>query len=81
MKLTMVNFFKKVWAAWKRVGQFIGDIIGRVVLTALYFTVVLPFAVGLRLTSDPLAIKPVTTESFWRSRPEFKDSLEEARRQ
>ncbi|MBI5713094.1 MAG: hypothetical protein HZC38_06675 [Chloroflexi bacterium] len=76
---------KKIWAAWKRFGQFIGDIVGRIVLTLLYFTIVLPFGVGVRLFSDPLKIKrtptPSLTPSFWHPRQSVSNTLEEARRQ
>jgi hypothetical protein len=47
----------RVWRAWKRVGQFIGDWIARVVLTVFYFTLFLPFGIGVRLWGDPLATK------------------------
>lgn len=49
---------KKGWQAWKRIGQAIGDTIARVVLTVFYFTVFMPFALGLRLWGDPLALRP-----------------------
>ena len=29
---------RKVWQAWKRFGQFMGDLVGRLVLTLFYFT-------------------------------------------
>jgi hypothetical protein len=79
--MVILDWLKKAWAAWKKVGHFIGNVVGRVVLTILYFTVVLPFGVGVRLFGDPLAIKPKGGSSFWHHRPEVKDSLEEARRQ
>src|SRR6185503_9025048 len=47
---------RKVWEAWKRFGQFIGDQLGRVVLTIFYFTLFMPFALGVRFFSDPLAL-------------------------
>ena len=72
---------KKIWGAWKRFGQFIGDIVGRIVLTILYFTIVLPFGVGVRLFSDPLKIKLVPTSSFWNSHTEVPTTIEESRRQ
>jgi hypothetical protein len=36
------------WRAWKRIGRAIGDVIGRLVLTVFYFTILVPFAVGMR---------------------------------
>jgi hypothetical protein len=48
---------RKVWDLWKRFGQIMGDFVARVVLTLFYFTVFLPFGIGVRLLRDPLAIK------------------------
>ena len=58
---------RKVWQAWKRIGQVIGDTIARVVLTIFYFTVFLPFGLGVRLWGDPLAIRP-RGQSTWLER-------------
>jgi hypothetical protein len=79
--MVVLDWLKKAWALWKRVGHFVGNIVGRVVLTVLYFTIVLPFGVGVRLFSDPLAIKLTRNASFWHQRPELEASLDEARRQ
>ena len=79
--MVVLDWLKKAWAVWKKVGHFIGNVVGRVVLTILYFTVVLPFGVGVRLFGDPLAVRPTSRTSFWHNRPELKDSLKEARRQ
>ena len=48
---------KTIWPAWKRFGQLMGDIVGRVVLTIFYFTVFLPFGLVSRLARDPLTIQ------------------------
>ncbi len=50
------KFFSTIWNAWKKVGEFIGNVIGRVFLMLFYITVVLPFGVALRLFGDPLRI-------------------------
>ena len=47
----------KIWKIWRRVGQAIGDFIGRLVLTLFYFTFFMPFGLGVRLLADPLDIK------------------------
>ncbi len=79
--MIILDWLKRAWALWLRFGHFIGNIVGRVVLTLLYFTVVLPFGVGVRLFSDPLKIKEYKAASYWHPRPEVAISLEEARRQ
>ena len=45
---------RKFWELWKRFGQFLGDVLARVVLTVFYFTILLPFGLGVTLFSDPL---------------------------
>ena len=49
---------RKVWQTWKRFGQFMGDLIGRLVLTVFYFTLFMPFGLGVRFFGDPLAMRP-----------------------
>jgi hypothetical protein len=71
---------RKVWEAWKRVGRFIGDFIGRVVLTIFYFTIFLPFGLGVRLLSDPLRLDR-SAASRWLSRRTSDLTLEDTRRQ
>ena len=44
---------RKVWEAWKRFGHFMGDVIGRLVLTVFYFTLFMPFGLGVRFFWRP----------------------------
>ncbi|NJS40286.1 MAG: hypothetical protein HC783_16200, partial [Rhodobacteraceae bacterium] len=43
---SIMKFLKAFWAGWKKVGQFIGDQIGRLFLMLFYVTVALPFGLG-----------------------------------
>lgn len=70
---------RKVWHAWKRFGQFIGDQIGRVVLTVFYFTLFMPFALGVRFFRDPLALRPLNRPK-WLERKTQDLTLEDSRR-
>jgi len=70
---------RKVWQAWKRFGQFMGDLIGRLVLTVFYFTVFMPFGLGVRLLGDPLAIRPLS-RAKWLERKTHDVTLEDSRR-
>ena len=70
---------RKVWQAWKRIGQFIGDTIGRVVLTVFYFTLFMPFALGVRYFGDPLALR-LRGNSKWLERTTKDLTLEDTRR-
>lgn len=71
---------KKFWSTWKKVGQWIGDTLARVVLTLFYFTVFLPFGLGVRLFGDPLTIKN-RPSAFWIARKTHDLTMEDVRRQ
>ena len=70
---------RKVWQAWKRIGQFIGDAVARVVLTVFYFTLFMPFALGLRLLGDPLTLRPLSGAK-WLERKTHDLTLDDTRR-
>jgi len=70
---------RKGWQAWKRFGQFMGDLIGRLVLTVFYFTLFMPFALGMRLLGDPLALRPRGLAK-WLERKTQDLTLEDSRR-
>lgn len=71
---------KRFWEGWKKVGQWIGDFLARVVLTLFYFTIFLPFGLGVRLFSDPLMIRNRPPE-LWLSRTTRDRTMEDVRRQ
>jgi hypothetical protein len=70
---------RKIWHAWKRFGQFMGDLIGRLVLTVFYFTLFMPFGLGMRFFGDPLALRP-RGRSKWLERTTKDLTLEDTRR-
>jgi len=77
----MWDLLRSGWRAWTRIARRIGDVQARLLLVFLYFVVVPPFALLVRWTADPLAIRPGTTKG-WRPRDtEHASSLDEARRQ
>jgi len=53
----MATALRRLWQGWKRVGKKIGDFQARVLLTVFYFVILAPFALGVRLLADPLALK------------------------
>ena len=71
---------KDFWQGWKAFGQFLGDWLARVVLTIFYFSILVPFGVGVRLFGDPLHIKSIP-DQLWRSRQTGDQTLEETMRQ
>ena len=70
---------RKAWTAWKKVGQFIGDVLARVVLTLFYYTFFAPFGLGMRLWGDALQIKH-GRQSTWLARTTRDLSLDDAKR-
>ncbi len=77
----MREFFSRFWRLWKKIGQVIGDFIARLVLSLFYFTILVPFALGVRLFSDPLDVKEHSNKSWWLKRRTRDLLLEDARRQ
>ena len=71
----------KLWQRWKRVAQAIAGVQARVVMMVFYFVVLCPFALVLRWTKDPLAIKAGAPRG-WRPRPADEGApMERARKQ
>lgn len=70
---------RKGWQTWKRIGQFIGDQFGRIILTVFYFTMFMPFALGVVLLADPLSIRQ-HERAKWLERSTRKLTLKDSRR-
>lgn len=51
------GFFRRLWEGWKKIALIIGDFNARVILTVFYFVLLCPFAIMLKLFTDPLEIK------------------------
>lgn len=75
------NPWRRIWLRWTRFSSKAGDYQSRVILAFLYFTVVLPFGLVMRLFSDPLNTRVAPADSMWQNWTETSDSVEEARRQ
>ncbi len=76
-----MEVLKKIWHGWKRFGQFMGDLVGRVVMTLFYFTLLLPFGLIITLFGDPLDMKHKDKAPAWQARTTGDRNLEEAQRQ
>ena len=77
----MQSFVLKSWEWWKKVARKIGDFQARILLTIFYFIFFSPFAVAIRLLSDPLSIKHRTPPS-WGTKSRAEGTLiEQAKRQ
>jgi len=70
---------KVIWRGWQWVGKALGDFIARLVLSLLYFTLVLPFGLITRGTADPLSLQGRSPPT-WLEREQSEASIDEARR-
>jgi hypothetical protein len=77
--VTGMTFLKRLWEGWKKVGSAIGDFLARIVLSILYFTLVLPFGLITRLSRDPLDLHPKNSTQ-WQSRSTRDHTIEDGRR-
>jgi len=75
-----VTLTKDFWNGWKAFGQFVGNWLARVVLTVFYFSLLIPFGLGVRLFADPLFTKR-QPEMLWQPRSTGDQTLEDTRRQ
>ncbi len=74
---------KTLWQAWKNIAARIAAFQARLLLTLLYFLFT-PFALGVKLFSDPLRLRNPTSSadhSFWEDRPLVEPTLEEHKKQ
>ena len=72
---------RKVGEAWKQFARFIGDIAARIALVVFYFTIFVPFGLGVRLLADPLGTRRRRGSSLWLSRRTTDWTLPDAQRQ
>ena len=75
------NLFKKLWHSWKDFSQRMGSFQSRILLSLFFFIFISPFALAVKVFSDPLNIKNNTKKSQWLPKKEIKDELEQYRRQ
>ena len=71
----------RAWRRWKGLSREIADFQARVLLGLMYLTVVAPFALWYRMSSDPLRLRPASSDACWQPRAAVSGSLEDARRQ
>ena len=75
-----IFLIKDFWHNWKAFGQFLGEWLARIVLTIFYFTILIPFGLGVRLFGDPLQIKELPNP-YWRPRTTGDQTIDDVLRQ
>lgn len=75
MGFALVGFLVPVWLApvrraWMKFAMILGAINSRILLTVVYFSIVTPLAILLRILGKrPIAVRPdKTTSSYWHER-------------
>ena len=76
----MIRILGRAWKRWMRIAEVIGNFQMIVLLTVLYWTVVLLIAVPFKLFSDPLGLRGFG-RAHWTTREPISDVLESMRRQ
>jgi len=75
------NPIKKLWHTWNNFSKIMGSFQSRIILSLFFFIFVSPFALAVKIFSDPLNIKHQSSKSHWLTKKEIKADLEQYRRQ
>ncbi|GIW39972.1 MAG: hypothetical protein KatS3mg076_0549 [Candidatus Binatia bacterium] len=67
------SVWRRLWEGWKRFAHAVGVFNTRVIMTLLYFVVVLPFGIVVRVVSDPLRLKPPPGSNWSAVLPRSRD--------
>ena len=71
------NLLRRAWEGWKKIAHVIGVFNTRVIMSILYFLIVLPFGLVFRVVSDPLQMKE-PAGSNWVALPQHAHNLDTA---
>jgi len=72
-----MSLLKQIWKKWRAFGRVVGDAAARVFMTVFYFTVAIPFGIGVRVVKDSVNLR--SGETRWLARENKRDSIEDAR--
>jgi hypothetical protein len=75
-----MGVIKGMWDHWKKVARAVGVVQTRILMVILYFLLVFPLGLIMRLTGDPLRLR-VHTGSNWTPHRHETPGLDSARRQ
>jgi len=69
------------WKRWKGFSKKMGGFQSRTILSFFYFIIVLPFALGVRVVSDPLRLKFPKGDSHWLAKKPLDPAQDSFRKQ
>lgn len=70
-----------LWRGWLVVARTLGRLQARLLLTVVYFVVLAPFALAVRLFLDPMRLRETSSWHWYREGERPAPDLEWARRQ
>ena len=73
-----MGVLRQAWKKWRAFGKVMADFVARIFMTVFYFTIAVPFGIGVRLFKDPLRLK--SKQAGWLPREEREESVAAARR-
>ncbi len=76
----IIMIFKKIWYIWEKIGFFIANLIGFIISIVLYISIITPFGIIIRVTTDYLNIKN-KKETMWIEKKPRDLTLGDMRRQ
>ncbi len=71
----------KFWQSWKNFSKRTGSFQSKIILSFFFFLLVTPFALAVKIFSDPLRIKGKNEKTHWLTKKEIQSDLEHFRRQ
>jgi len=81
IKGTSKNPLKKLWQSWENFSKRRGNFQSRIIFSLFFFILVSPFALTVKMFSDPLNLKHQSSKSHWLFKKEIKNDLEQYKRQ
>jgi len=72
---------KNLWELWKDFSKRMGGFQSRILLSFIFFILIAPFAIIIKIFSDPLNLKIQPRDTHWQERKEPSWSLEDYKRQ
>ncbi len=75
------SFLLQLRGLWKEISEAIADFQVRLLLTLLYFSILIPFAVAVRLFANPNTTKDSNVSTAWGKCTQVEHDLEQARHQ
>ncbi len=76
----MNAILRTAWERWQIIGHINGEYIARFITNLFYFTILVPFGLGVRLFADPLGLRKGSS-SYWKARKPVSTALDDARSQ